>query len=47
METIIAATDFSKHALNALKYSAVLSAELNAQLLLVVIEAPILFANFI
>jgi nucleotide-binding universal stress UspA family protein len=42
METIIVATDFSKAALNASKYAAALSAELNAQLVLVhVIEVPI------
>jgi len=42
MDTIIAATDFSKPSVNALKYSAALTVELNAQLLLVhVIELPI------
>ena len=42
METIIAATDFSKPALNALKYAAALTAELKAQLLLVhVVETPL------
>jgi nucleotide-binding universal stress UspA family protein len=42
METIIAATDFSKIALNATKYAAALSAELNLRLMLVhVIEVPL------
>ena len=42
MATIIAATDFSKSSLNALKYSGALAVELKAQILLVhVIELPI------
>ncbi len=42
MEKIILATDFSKTALNAAKYAAALSSELNAQLILVhVIEVPL------
>lgn len=42
MDTIIAATDFSKAALNASKYAAALASELKAQLLLThVIELPL------
>jgi nucleotide-binding universal stress UspA family protein len=42
MEKIILATDFSKTALNAAKYAAALSSQLNAQLILVhVIEVPL------
>ena len=42
MEKIIAAIDFSKTALNASKYAAALSSELNAQLILAhVIEVPL------